>query len=324
MMVTILRDAGLSALIESDAIERLAGGFQFTEGPLWQPDGSLLFQDIKAERTVSAGPGPFGAVAARADGGGQRPDVRSGRFRSSSANRTAAGSRAWRPTTAQVETIVETWSGARLNSPNDIVCRSDGLIYFTDPAYGVEPSRRALHFQGVFALDPVRTDPRALRLLADDFEKPNGLAFSPDEQTLYVCDTGRYHVRAFDVEADGTSARRLEPRLRAARPGSARRSRRDESRPGRPGLRRRRAGGLGVRARRPPAGNPLPAGPPVEPGLVRPRCARPGDHGRRRGVSRSTARRRASCRPFLPVPLISFVEHAVQFIRNRLFCSGFA
>ena len=121
---------------------------------------------------------------------------------------------------------------------------------------------RSLHFQGVFALDPRRAGPDALRLLADDFEKPNGLAFSPDERTLYVCDTGRYHVRAFDVEADGSLASRLEPRLRAARPGPARRSRRDESRQGRPGLRRRRAGGLGVRAGRPSAGNPsLPARP---------------------------------------------------------------
>ncbi len=79
--------------------------------------------------------------------------------------------------------------------------RSDGLIYFTDPAYGVAPSDRALHFQGVYALDLPRGN--GPRLVADDFEKPNGLALAPDEQTLYVCDTGRYHVRAFAVEPGG-------------------------------------------------------------------------------------------------------------------------
>ena len=79
-MVTILRDAGLSELIESETVEQLAGGFQFTEGPLWQPDGSLLFQDIKAERTYRLEPGPFGALAPRADGRRQRPDFRRGRF----------------------------------------------------------------------------------------------------------------------------------------------------------------------------------------------------------------------------------------------------
>ena len=59
-----------------------------------------------------------------------------------------------------VVTLAETWSGARLNSPNDIVCRSDGLVYFTDPPYGVEPSRRSLHFQGLFALDLGKAGPR--------------------------------------------------------------------------------------------------------------------------------------------------------------------
>ena len=106
--------------------------------------------------------------------------------------------------TAAVVTLVETWSGGRLNSPNDIVCRSDGMIYFTDPPYGVEPSQRSLHFQGVYvARSRTRRGHDGLRLLADDFEKPNGLAFSPDERTLYVCDTARYHVRAFEVEAVG-------------------------------------------------------------------------------------------------------------------------
>ena len=98
-----------------------------------------------------------------------------------------------------VETLADSWQGKRLNSPNDVVCRSDGSLYFTDPPYGVAPEDREIHVQAVFRLGP-SGEPD---LLLDDFEKPNGLAFSPDERTLYVCDTGRYHVRAFDVGPSG-------------------------------------------------------------------------------------------------------------------------
>jgi gluconolactonase len=202
-MIKILRDAGLSEFVESDEVDRLAHGFQFTEGPLWCPDGSLLFQDIKAERTycVSADRSvrvvrdqtraangqtfmPGGAIAFCEQNG----------RRVSCMARDGSGVRA----------ICETWAGQRLNSPNDIVCRSDGRLYFTDPPYGVAPRDRGLHFQGVYSLDPATEGSPGLRLLADDFEKPNGLAFSPAEDILYVCDTARYHVRSFRVGADGS------------------------------------------------------------------------------------------------------------------------
>ena len=220
-MVTVLRDAGLSDLMESEAVERLAGGFQFTEGPLWRPDGSFLFQDIKAERTFRLAPDRSVHLLREATGAANGQTYGPGGFvvfceqngrRVSCMESDGSG----------VRPVVETWAGGRLNSPNDIVCRSDGLVYFTDPAYGVEPRQRALHFQGVFALDLERNGPNALRLLADDFEKPNGLAFSPDERTLYVCDTARYHVRAFDVESSGAlriGSRRVFATLDPGKPG---------------------------------------------------------------------------------------------------------
>jgi gluconolactonase len=220
-MVTILRDAGLSELIESGTVERLAGGFQFTEGPLWQSDGSLLFQDIKAERSYRLGPDRSVQLLRERTGAANGQTYGPGGsivFCEQTGRRISRLS----ASDGHVEPIVETWFGARLNSPNDIVCRSDALIYFTDPAYGVEPSQRALHFQGVYAFDSSRMGPNALRLLADDFEKPNGLAFSPGEQTLYVCDTGRYHIRAFDVERDGSlrsSSSRVFARLDPGQPG---------------------------------------------------------------------------------------------------------
>jgi gluconolactonase len=216
-MATILRDAGLSELVGDEPVEALASGFQFTEGPLWCPDGSVLFQDIKAERTHRLNPDRTVATVREqtraANGQTFAADgtivfcEQNGR-RVSRMNRDGSG----------VETVVETWSGRRLNSPNDIVSRSDGLLYFTDPPYGVAPEDRALHFQGVFALDGLGE----ARLVADDFEKPNGLALSPDERTLYVCDTARYHVRAFDVETSGAlvvGSNRVFARMDPDQPG---------------------------------------------------------------------------------------------------------
>jgi gluconolactonase len=219
-MVPILRDAGLSALVAEGAeLETLADGFQFTEGPLWCPDGSILVQDIKAEVTYRLRPGraPEALRTGTRAANGQTftPD---GRIVFCEQN----GRRVSRmdPDGANVETVAETWSGKRLNSPNDVVCRSDGLAYFSDPPYGVAPAERALHFQGVYAMDLSRGG--GPRLLADDFEKPNGLAFSPDETTLYVNDTARYHVRAFAVERSGdlrAGSSRVVARVDPEQPG---------------------------------------------------------------------------------------------------------
>jgi len=106
----------------------------------------------------------------------------------------------------QTEVLASHYQGKELNSPNDIVVRSDGRIYFTDPnsgrgpKFGVERPQE-LEFQGVYRLDP---DSRELSLLVDDFEKPNGLCFSLDEKILFINDTARQHIRAFDVTDEGT------------------------------------------------------------------------------------------------------------------------
>jgi gluconolactonase len=201
-MVKILRDAGLSELIESEDVERLAGGFQFTEGPLWCSDGSLLFQDIKAERTYRIAPDRSVHLLREQTGAANGQTFIPG---GAIAFCEQTGRRVSRMTLdgLGVQTLCESWSGQRLNSPNDIVCRSDGRLYLSDPPYGVAPGDRALHFQGVYSLDTRAAGPSALQLLADDFEKPNGLAFSPAEDILYVCDTARYHVRSFSVEVGG-------------------------------------------------------------------------------------------------------------------------
>src|SRR5438045_1052407 len=142
-MMLILRDSGLSKLLDTEAtLDSLGEGFSFTEGPLWVPEkdgpGSLLVQDIKAETTtrLHLDPNQSPELVRRdtraANGQTFTPD---GRIVFCEQN----GRRVSRmnPDGSGVETVAETWSGKRLNSPNDIVCRSDGLVYFTDPPYGV-------------------------------------------------------------------------------------------------------------------------------------------------------------------------------------------
>jgi gluconolactonase len=220
-MVKFVRDAGLSELVESADVERIAHGFQFTEGPLFCPDGALLFQDVKAERTYRIAPDHSVQLVreqTRAANGQTFMPEGAIAFCEQTGRRVSR----MLPDGSGVQPLCETWSGQRLNSPNDITCRSDGRLYFTDPPYGVAPRDRALHFQGVYSLDARAEAPIALRLLADDFEKPNGLAFSPTEEALYVCDTARYHVRSFFVEAGGTlkiGSSRVFARLDPALPG---------------------------------------------------------------------------------------------------------
>ena len=168
-------------------------------------------------------------------------------------------------------------------------------------------------FRAFSPSDPTRTASRRLRLLADDFEKPNGLAFSPDERTLYVCDTGRYHVRAFDVVNVGrlkVGSSRVFARLDPGQPG------------GPDGMKVDKAGrvyvavALGIWVFEPDGrllGILVVAGPSVEPGLVRPRCPGPGDHGRRRGLlSAAPSRGRHAAVSLLISYSDSFVLAAVQ------------
>jgi gluconolactonase len=105
----------------------------------------------------------------------------------------------------RITVLASTYQGRELNSPNDVVTKSDGSIYFTDPSYGRMPYygvERApqLGFRGVYRVAP---DGPVLRLLVDDFAQPNGLCFSADERRLFVNDTERSHIRVFDVQPDG-------------------------------------------------------------------------------------------------------------------------
>lgn len=208
-----IQAASLAGLVEGEP-ERVATGFQFTEGPLWHPDGYLLFSDIPANQIRKWTPG--GEVTIFREPSGNSNGLtfdRQGRLIACEhGNRRV--SRTEKDGT--IVTLADRYQGKRLNSPNDVVVKSDGSIYFTDPPYGVRPEDRELDFQGVYRWAPDGT----LTLLVDDFEKPNGLAFSPDEKTLYIADTDRRHVRAFDVQPDGTLANgRTFAELKSDAPG---------------------------------------------------------------------------------------------------------
>jgi sugar lactone lactonase YvrE len=183
-------------------VEQVASGFQFTEGPVWHPDGYLLFSDIPASTIYRWMPGESQATVYRQPSGhsnGLTLD-RQGRLVACEHDRRVSRSQA----DGTVAAIATHYQGSRLNSPNDVVVHSDGSVYFTDPPYGLPGQKegKELGWNGVYRLAPDGT----LTLLDDSFERPNGLAFSPDEKTLYVDDSYKDHIRAFDVLPDGTLA----------------------------------------------------------------------------------------------------------------------
>ena len=188
-------DAGLGALVEGEQWTPVAQNLGFTEGPVWHPGGYLLFSDIPNDRIHRLRGGELDVYREPSgNANGLTLDRDANLLACEHGNRRVSRER-----NGVVETVASHYEGKRLNSPNDIVVRSDGRIFFTDPPYGIREEQRELPYNGVFT---VATD-GALSLLVDDFDRPNGLALSPDEGTLYIADTQGLHVRAFDVAADG-------------------------------------------------------------------------------------------------------------------------
>jgi len=198
-MTESIVDKKFEVIVGDAAVEKIAGGFQFTEGPLWSPEGYLLFSDIPANTIYKWTPGSASAEVFRRPSGHSNGLTFDGKGRLIACEHDRRVSRTEED--GRVITLADRYEGNRLNSPNDIVVKSDGGIYFTDPPFGL-PNReegKELDFCGVFRLTP----DVSLTLLDDTFSMPNGLAFSPDESVLYVDDSPRGHIRAFDVQADG-------------------------------------------------------------------------------------------------------------------------
>jgi gluconolactonase len=215
-----VRDKAVRELLPEEClIEQVATGFGFTEGPVWCGN-HLLFSDIPMNRVI------------RLDLRREGPEVTT--FRSPSGNpngstldnshRLINCEHSGRRVTlteidGTVRVLADSYNGGRLNSPNDVVVKSDGSIYFTDPPFGL-PNGTEFKEQpcnGVYRIAPNGE----LSLSIDDFDRCNGLAFSPDESVLYINDTFRQHIRAFDVAADGSlSNGRVFIEMQSEEPGA--------------------------------------------------------------------------------------------------------
>lgn len=197
MLSTLMaRSEGLNDIV-AGKVEKIDSGFQFIEGPVWMRDGYLLFSDIPANVILLWKSGAKSRVWRSPSGhsNGNTIDYQ-GRLISCDHDRIVTRTEK----SGKIVTIADRYMGARLNSPNDVVVKSDGSIYFTDPPYGIKPEDEELGFSGVYRLDKLGK----LTLLVKDFPRPNGLAFSPDEKRLYIGDSQENYIRVFDVKADGT------------------------------------------------------------------------------------------------------------------------
>lgn len=196
-------------------LEKLADGFRWLEGPVWFADMQcLLFSDIPNDRIMrwsEAG----GIEVFRQPAGfpnGQTRD-RQGRLITCSHHNRCVMRTEWDGT---VTILAKRFEGKRLNSPNDVVVKSDGSIWFSDPPYGIHTDYEGGKQQSEVPPRVYRIDANdgALAIVADDFDGPNGLCFSPDERLLYISDTGTQpsdepveHIRVFDVDDDGRTIR---------------------------------------------------------------------------------------------------------------------
>ena len=189
-------------------VEKLHGGMLWAEGPVWFADGQyLLWSDIPNNVILQYAEG-MGVRVYRHPSNNTNGHTRDREGRLISCEH--GGRRVSRTELdGRVTVLADRYKGKRLNSPNDVVVKSDGTIWFTDPPYGImsdyegKKTRSEIGANYVYRLEP---DSGALTVVADDFDKPNGIAFSPDEKLLYVADTGgshdpagAHHIRVFDV-----------------------------------------------------------------------------------------------------------------------------
>ncbi|MGD1875531.1 MAG: SMP-30/gluconolactonase/LRE family protein [Mastigocoleus sp.] len=189
--------ANTPGIIDSNAkLEKISDGFKFTEGPVWNPSGFLLFSDIPADTLYKwTTNGKFSVFRRRAGNPNGNTLDREGRLITAQHN----GKLTRTEKNGKITILAERYQNQRLNSPNDVVVKSDGSIYFTDPPYGIKKEEEELRFYGIY-----RWENGNLTLLNKEMVRPNGIAFSPDEKKLYVSDSEKLHILVFDVKPDGT------------------------------------------------------------------------------------------------------------------------
>jgi gluconolactonase len=224
-------DPGIDMIVPPNAtMERVATGFTWVEGPIWIPAGYLLFAEITSNSIRKLTPDGKVSIFLQPSGykgtapyGGKEPGS-NGMTLDRSVRLTVAGHArrdVWRLETlnpkGQVTVLADSFEGKKLNSPNDLVYKSDGSLYFTDPPYGLPTQGdsdpiKELQVSGVYRIPKAfdqkpGTAPQRdqLQLLVKDLPRPNGIAFSPDERYLYVANSGSRKVwMRYRVKEDGT------------------------------------------------------------------------------------------------------------------------
>ena len=184
----------LSDILETTNFEKAAGGFVFTEGPLWHPDGFFYFVDVRGSGLFKVTLGqPHQKVRDTQGGNGLTFDLQ-GRL----INCEGDGRRVTRTELdGTVNVLIDQFEGKKLNRPNDVICASNGTLLFTDPSLRVPVAEREVQSAMIYKIAP---DGKVTELAA--FEYPNGLALSPDERTLYVANT-RWTQYIHAIELDG-------------------------------------------------------------------------------------------------------------------------
>jgi gluconolactonase len=193
--------ATLSDILETTSFEKAAGGFVFTEGPLWHPDGFFYFVDVRSSVLYRIAPGQAHQEVRKTVGGNGTTFDLQGRLILCEGD----GRRVTRTALdGTVTTLIDRFEGKRLNRPNDVICASDGAILFTDPSLRVPFAEREVEHAAVYRMAP----DGSVGMVAA-FEYPNGLALSPDERTLYVANTRwTKYIHAIELNAAGEMVRR--------------------------------------------------------------------------------------------------------------------
>jgi gluconolactonase len=224
-------DPAVNHLVAANAkLERVATGFdKWTEGPVWTRQGNLLFAEIPANNIDQWIPGkgssvfihPSGYEGSESFGG---PEAGSNGMTLDADGRVSVAGHArrnvWRLESvdpkAQITVLADSYQGKKLNSPNDLVYKSDGSLYFTDPPYGLPTQSdtdplKELKVNGVYRIPGARQqkpgappDRDSLQLIIKDLGRPNGIAFSPDEKYLYIAESGTKQWLRYRVQPDGS------------------------------------------------------------------------------------------------------------------------
>jgi gluconolactonase len=195
----------LKDLVPDLTVIKLADEMKFIEGPVWvdREGGYLIFSDIPANEFKKWTPASSALSTFRTGSNGTNGNTLDLQGRLISCEHTSRRVTRTEPD-GSITVLADNYKGKKLNSPNDVVVKSDGSIWFTDPPYGIDKKLIEQEHNYVFHLDP---DSRRLDAVASDFDMPNGLCFSPDEKKLYIADSGKpHHIRVFDAKNDGTLA----------------------------------------------------------------------------------------------------------------------